>query len=296
MKKIIATVLAMVMALALCTTAFAATTTTELKAKDFSLLSKDNATTTDLDKVTKTVQDPTSITDKDGKTTTTYYADMYVITEKDSTTTTTYYAVDSSVSYDKKLVSGGKVVAFLKDTSAVTATDTATAMVKTTKVKPADLECGDFDVEKDTTIYTVDGKNYKAGTGANTDTWVRYNGSFVQIDKTAEVDVVEHAFDASKFNSDKGTITSVYCSNCKKYIPVVKTADIAASDASKYKAITTEGLTAYSYKVGAAGTTDTTTGTTTSPKTFDAGIAMYVGMALTSVAGSAVVIGKKKEF
>ena len=71
MKKIIATVLAMVMALALCTTAFAATTTTELKAKDFSLLSKDNATTTELDKVTKTVQDPTSITDKDGKTTTT---------------------------------------------------------------------------------------------------------------------------------------------------------------------------------------------------------------------------------
>ena len=38
------------------------------------------------------------------------------------------------------------------------------------------------------------------------------------------------------------------------------------------------------------------TGTTTSPKTFDAGIAMYVGMALTSVAGSAVVIGKKNEF
>ena len=33
-----------------------------------------------------------------------------------------------------------------------------------------------------------------------------------------------------------------------------------------------------------------------SPKTFDAGIAKYVGMALTSVAGSAVVIGKKKEF
>ena len=40
----------------------------------------------------------------------------------------------------------------------------------------------------------------------------------------------------------------------------------------------------------------TATGNTPSPKTFDAGIAMYVGMALTSVAGSAVVIGKKKEF
>ena len=42
--------------------------------------------------------------------------------------------------------------------------------------------------------------------------------------------------------------------------------------------------------------TDTKTDGNKSPKTFDAGIAMYVGMALTSVAGSAVVIGKKKEF
>ena len=33
-----------------------------------------------------------------------------------------------------------------------------------------------------------------------------------------------------------------------------------------------------------------------SPKTFDAGVAMYVGMSLLSVAGGAVVIGKKKEF
>ena len=45
-----------------------------------------------------------------------------------------------------------------------------------------------------------------------------------------------------------------------------------------------------------AAAASTTTNTTSSPKTFDAGIAMYVGMALTSVAGSAVVIGKKKEF
>ena len=34
----------------------------------------------------------------------------------------------------------------------------------------------------------------------------------------------------------------------------------------------------------------------TSAKTFDAGVAMYVGMSLLSVAGGAVVIGKKKEF
>ena len=42
-------------------------------------------------------------------------------------------------------------------------------------------------------------------------------------------------------------------------------------------------------------TSDTTTSTTTkgSPKTFDAGIALYVGMALTSAAGVAFV-GKKR--
>lgn len=49
-------------------------------------------------------------------------------------------------------------------------------------------------------------------------------------------------------------------------------------------------------------TSDKTTGSAgtaegvTSAKTFDAGIAMYVGMSLLSVAGGAVVIGKKKEF
>ena len=50
------------------------------------------------------------------------------------------------------------------------------------------------------------------------------------------------------------------------------------------------------YLVEAGKTTTPSTDTNKSPKTFDAGIAMYVGMALTSVAGSAVVIGKKKEF
>ena len=40
---------------------------------------------------------------------------------------------------------------------------------------------------------------------------------------------------------------------------------------------------------------DTKTGVN-SAKTFDAGVAMYVGMSLLSVAGGAVVIGKKKEF
>ena len=49
------------------------------------------------------------------------------------------------------------------------------------------------------------------------------------------------------------------------------------------------------YIIGAANTTPDKTGVN-SAKTFDAGVAMYVGMSLLSVAGGAVVIGKKKEF
>ena len=54
-------------------------------------------------------------------------------------------------------------------------------------------------------------------------------------------------------------------------------------------------LIAFTYTPGTAASGNTGSNKP-SPKTFDAGIAMYVGMALTSVAGSAVVIGKKKEF
>ena len=57
----------------------------------------------------------------------------------------------------------------------------------------------------------------------------------------------------------------------------------------------------YIWEVDAKGAAVTSTATTTttgvsSAKTFDAGVALYAGMALMSVAGSAVVIGKKKEF
>lgn len=48
--------------------------------------------------------------------------------------------------------------------------------------------------------------------------------------------------------------------------------------------------------VSNGGSSNTTKPGINSSKTFDAGIAMYVGMSLLSVAGGAVVIGKKKEF
>lgn len=43
-------------------------------------------------------------------------------------------------------------------------------------------------------------------------------------------------------------------------------------------------------------TTDTKTDSVTSARTFDAGVALYVGMSVLSLTGSAVLLGKKKEF
>ena len=92
--------------------------------------------------------------------------------------------------------------------------------------------------------------------------------------EVAKLDKVDYSVDTAKRNyvnyvlNNKGILTN------KAFVPTA-----------------TETM----YKISAS-TTTPSTDTNKSPKTFDAGIAMYVGMALTSVAGSAVVIGKKKEF
>ena len=86
--------------------------------------------------------------------------------------------------------------------------------------------------------------------------------------------------------------TGYKCKNCTQTANVTNKTNVIPVG---YSSQLVDGSTdVYAYWT----TSGTTTGTTNkpSPKTFDAGIAMYVGMALTSVAGSAVVIGKKKEF
>ena len=284
MKKIIATVLAMVMALALCTTAFAATTENKIDKTGYSLLNaKDNSTVTIAgDEFTKTVTDAKVVT-SGSKTTTTYYADKYEI---DSVT---YYACDAAIA-THKLVKGSTVV-FLIDANTTTAkfadgtTKVATAFVEA-KDEPS---CGD--IKEDS--YTIEGKNYPA---KGTDLAV-LNGKFVTYDAAGETATVPHKFDkalakeAGYFTTDtKGVVNSAKCETCNKFFTVVNKVD------KTY----TGSVVPFGSQFVLTGTSvakpDDGKNTTTSPKTFDAGIAMYVGMALTSVAGSAVVIGKKKEF
>lgn len=287
MKKIIATVLAMVMALALCTTAFAATTETKVDKTGYSLLNVlDNSTVAiDGDEFSKTVTDAKVVT-SGSKTTTTYYADKYVI--KTGTTDVTYYACDAAIATHKLVKSNTVVFLTTADLSAGTE-KVATAFVEAKKA--ADQKCGDITAD----AYTIEGKNYVAG-GSN---FAVLNGKFVTYG--AESETVPHAFTNAEAKKDgyfttdtKGVVNTVKCDKCEKFFNVVDKVDKTYT--GSVVPTTAFGGTRYILTGTATATPDSGKNTTTSPKTFDAGIAMYVGMALTSVAGSAVVIGKKKEF
>ena len=97
------------------------------------------------------------------------------------------------------------------------------------------------------------------------------------------------------------TVVAIECDVCEKVFQVVKTTKLPAT----YKGATAPLFfggnnyyillesAAVSGNTGVVG--DTTTGKVESAATFDAGIAMYVGMSVMAAAGSAVVIGKKKD-
>ena len=297
MKKIIATVLAMVMALALCTVSFADNTTTELKTSDGYDIYLTAGTTSQLNagvrKISKTVTG--NATAADG--TVTYTAPQY-------TDGTKYWdEVDQSVA-DAKLVNtkNNTVVAYLK--AGTNTLQTATVVVTKFVEKTDAQDCGDY--TKDVFV-SADGKVYEADTNATK--WAVMNGKFVGIASETALDVttagnqnvVEHVFTATSkatYATD-GTPATITCDKCKKEFKVVKSAGVAGL-VSGYQQLTTAPAAFKTdtdwYALTGSTVINPSTDKNTSPKTFDAGIAMYVGMALTSVAGSAVVIGKKKEF
>ena len=106
-------------------------------------------------------------------------------------------------------------------------------------------------------------------------------------------------------------VYEAYCVACKKNVKISHeningagflyeddyawTSDKTYSVPSGYVKLGVYDQEATWYVIGTAEATKPADGVT-SAKTFDAGVAMYVGMSLLSVAGGAVVIGKKKEF
>ena len=294
MKKIIATVLAMVMALALCTTAFAATTSETVT----------NGTTTTLNSADKynvramayTTDEPTAWTGTitvttlstksvvtDGKETKTYIPSFYTYNNEK------YVVCDEDVAGAVRLFKDSTFVAYVvKVTGDLNFYPAATAVKKGTN-------CGDYASDG----YKVGDSVYSAGTG----NYAVVDGKLVAYTSTT-ISTIPHDFKDGAtvtYKANSTTPISVVCKTCKKSFEVVdknKLGTYAGEVVIGGTANATAIGDAYAIKVGTDNGTvaGTTTGTTTSPKTFDAGIAMYVGMALTSVAGSAVVIGKKKEF
>ena len=276
MKKIIATVLAMVMALALCTTAFAATGDTVegyLKGTNVGASAV---------KTTLTYTGNTDPKTTDGKTVAGVYAHYTEATYGD------FIVVNSLADATAVLYSDEackNVIMYLGHVEVVS--------YFTGKVYNdfADV-CGKFDkpasYDATKTYYTYEDNGttklaVAAGSSETADKLLTVDGKVVHVVTLAATKVQHTAVPTVK----DGKITGYTCSKCKA----------VAVEAPNYASIPagadTTNLTGNWYW-----TTSTTPSTdkNTSPKTFDAGIAMYVGMALTSVAGSAVVIGKKKEF
>ncbi len=288
MKKIIATVLAMVMALALCTTAFAADKTAFGDAKN-GVPAYDSAYSYEIKAAAPAYE----------KNVGTFQV-LKTDVEAKTVTSEGVFVKVADVAQASKILVVGNTITYLADSSFGTKYDAKAVEVKTVDTAK---NCGEISLGKDVdALYSLDGKYYVASaTGSKVllvgDTLLKVAEATPGTNYTE----ISHSWNATATTKDgKTTITALTCDTCKKSFEFKTSAADAVkafgADGYTVETVKVEG-TEYTLYVKNVATATTPAGTTTtSPKTFDAGIAMYVGMALTSVAGSAVVIGKKKEF
>ena len=324
MKKIIATVLAMVMALALCTTAFAAIPVWSSNGSTANVDLFDGKFNTKVATGSMTFTAAKAPVVTDGALTTPGNVAYYTFDNADGTTTlegkyvlvdkipadataSQYVLVkasDSTVSIGaagtEANQTGADQTLIMKNVTAVTYGQTATAFTAWGDLcaqykKPADADkvtyvsLNNVFADKAAQVWST----YSAAGETPNDDETRNNvlvGSEVYTVKAPQT-AKAHIWTASAWDKD-GAATEYKCVTCKTVAKVIN-ASVNAPVGSTVEKLADGTLIAFTYTPG---TTAGTTGSNTSPKTFDAGIAMYVGMALTSVAGSAVVIGKKKEF
>ena len=320
MKKIIATVLAMVMALALCTTAFAAIPVWTVNGTaDVDLFDGQYNTKLSTGKMTFSPAVAPTV-NSDGKVTTPGKVAHYLYSVKSDSGEYTYAATyilvnsipanadaskyvlvktaDDSVRPGTRLEdhqTAANQTLIMKQVTAVTYYYTATEFTAW-----GDL-CGQYKkpANADTVTYFSYTDNTAARIGAanadaleNSTDNVLFNGEVLTIRQDTFQTAKQHSWAASAWDK-KGVATEYTCATCKTVAKVIN-ASVNAPAGSTVEKLPDGTLIAFTYTPGTAASGNT--GSASSPKTFDAGIAMYVGMALTSVAGSAVVIGKKNEF
>ncbi len=314
MKKIIATVLAMVMALALCTVAFA----TETYPKTETTVAKvDAVTATTTNKGHDTYWKATTTTQENESAekvvdSIKYYADKDCDKEYNEAisamlTAGGYYKINLvkyAAAADATCTDAGYAVDIWNDAngnyyakaSDVAAANKAGAGLSTTGTEVyIGSSMNDFD--KYLTIGNTEAVAKLYGKTAATHVLYKTSETFGENKTT----VYACALCGAKFvtKAYAGSTDGATAAEVAKLDKVTYTKDVGFVNyvLNAKGILTNKAADSDTYYKIAAGTTPVTPSTTKpSPKTFDAGIAMYVGMALTSVAGSALVIGKKKEF
>ena len=284
MKKIIATVLAMVMALALCSTAFAAPATYDKayneKGKDITAGATYTVTT---DAAT---YDKTSGSGK---------VETKIVNWGSGDH---YYVQSTKADYDLKLTSDTQADLYLTEVVSMGRYECKAAAFTAIGTK-----CGQYDGVTTSKYYTNTNK-YMAKddvvlfreSDASTAVNVLVDGKLVKVTYVGKLDDLTNPHDWKAASYDKdGKALTFKCAECGTVATVYKTEDAAWAAGVNTVEVFKGYVLGYNFNAENAGST-TTTGSKPSPKTFDAGIALYAAMALTSVAGSAVVIGKKKEF
>ena len=310
MKKIIATVLAMVMALALCTTAFAAVNAPDAKLWDLTSDKKVNYNTNNGEGYVVKHTDATEYNDAGNVEYWTKEDGVHVYIECSQKEATHAIAVKQGFeTYVKEYTAATEG----EKANVVSYEDIVTEQGKTSEkascTAPHYLADGYLDGE---------GNFFVKGPGKN----VKIKGTQTIVTVVpGNVIYASCVLGEAKKNADKGWDEAT-CLVCGKTYALTDSLSVLAKNSikkddttpyyqhnalcviedngntGKYAFVTGQKFADsydYSWAISAANTTKPADGTS-SPKTFDAGIAMYVGMALTSVAGSAVVIGKKKEF
>ena len=332
MKKIVALVLSLVMVLGLATTAFGATTSTgsvsttsvtPVKASMYALVGTNNYDSmTELGPVTEIKL--TTVSGKVVNDVPMYVPNVYSISFTEGAYTWTgdlYIEVAKADATHALKNNGAWVYLFNVNENELTnaagtgaidvwATDVAIDSL-VLSVADETIDCGDC-VDKypnatKTCDYYVSGDDfYYAFAGAK---FAYFNGQFVKYDAVNKVAFQAHKWDYTtvvvRDTDTKGVKVpvTVECEECEKNFPVV---GIAKFDNTWVKGVNYDDFDAAKV-AGAVGpyfiVLDEVTAVTPdapaagdkveSAQTFDAGIAMYVGMSVMAAAGSAVVLKKK---
>jgi len=276
MKKIVALVLSLVMVLGLATTAFGAST------DKYDLHKADAYGTKQLSGYYLTPV--AAVKNADGTGTVAHYVDYYgakvVEIPASEAKVTDYYITEVGGTAPIKYLRVATVVDYNFTAAAYTNLGTACEQVNNT-----------LNPTKDYYVITVG-----AATGAvymeGTATYALVGDEVVGLAATAEKPVA-HSWVASGMT--KGVVTAAVCAKCGATANVY-TATTKIPAGSVVETLTTAlGANGeiYVVKTAAASAPSVDGDKVESAETFDAGIAMYVGMSVMAAAGSAVVLKKK---